>query len=90
MTITFQPQMLEDPHVRPGKESTNRILLKDMKRKYIDESWYIIDDGTSFYGVLGMNVEDTLQGDSDIEIVSGPYKEYPEERIEQLNENNYN
>ena len=56
-----------------------------MKRKYIAESWYIVFDGTSFYGVLGMDVEDTLQEDSDIEVVSGPYKEYPEERIEQLN-----
>lgn len=56
-----------------------------MKRKYIDESWYIVFDGTSFYGVLGMDVEDTLQEDSDIEVVSGPYKEYPEEKIEQLN-----
>ena len=56
-----------------------------MKRKYITESWYIVYDGTSFYGVLGMEVEDTLQEDSDIEVVSGPYKEYPEERIEQLN-----
>ena len=51
-----------------------------MKQKYIDESWYIVFDGTSFYGVLGMDIED-----SDIEIVSGPYKEYPEEKIEQLN-----
>ena len=56
-----------------------------MKRKYITESWYIVDDDTSYYGVLGMDVEDTLQEDSDIEVVSGPYKEYPEERIEQLN-----
>ena len=56
-----------------------------MKGKYIAESWYIVDDGTSFYGVLGMDVEDTLQEDSDIEVVSGPYKEYPEEKIEQLN-----
>ena len=56
-----------------------------MKGKYINESWYIVDDGTSYYGVLGMDVEDTLQEDSDIEVVSGPYKEYPEERIEQLN-----
>ena len=56
-----------------------------MKRKYITESWYIVYDGTSFYGVLGMEVEDTLQEDSDIEVVSGPYKEYPEEKIEQLN-----
>ena len=57
-----------------------------MKRKYIAESWYIVYDGTSFYGVLGMEVEDTLQEDSDIVVVSGPYKEYPEEKIEQLNE----
>ena len=59
-----------------------------MKRKYIDESWYIVFDGTSFYGVLGMDIEDARQEDSDIEVevVSGPYKEYPEEKIEQLNE----
>lgn len=58
-----------------------------MKRKYIDKSWYIVFDGTSFYGILGMDIEDTLKEDSDIEveIVSGPYKEYPEEKIEQLN-----
>ena len=60
-----------------------------MKRKYITESWYIVDDGTSFYGVLGMDVEDILQEDSDIEVVSGPYKEYPEEKIEQLNKEAY-
>ena len=58
-----------------------------MKGKYINESWYIVFDGTSYYGVLGMDVEDALE-DSDIEVVSGPYKEYPEERIEQLNEYN--
>ena len=60
-----------------------------MKRKYIAESWYIADDGTSYYGVLGMDVEDTLQEDLDIEVVSGPYKEYPEEKIEQLNKEAY-
>ena len=60
-----------------------------MKRKYINESWYIVDDGTSYYGVLGMDVEDTLQEDSDIEVVSGPYKEDPEEKIEQLNKEAY-
>ena len=60
-----------------------------MKRKYIAESWYIVDDGTSFYGVLGMDVEDTLQEDSDIEVVSSLYKEYPEEKIEQLNKEAY-
>ena len=60
-----------------------------MKRKYITEYWYIVDDGTSFYGVLGMDIEDTLNEDSDIEVVSGPYKEYPEEKIEQLNKEAY-
>ena len=60
-----------------------------MKRKYITESWYIVYDGTSFYGVLGMDIEDTLQEDSDIEVVSGLYKEYPEEKIEQLNKEAY-
>ena len=60
-----------------------------MKGKYITESWYIVYDGTSYYGVLGMDVEDTLQEDSDIEVVSGPYKEYPEEKIEQLNKEAY-
>ena len=56
-----------------------------MKRKYLNESWYIVFDCTSFYGVLGMDIEDTLKEDSDIEVVSGPYKEYPEEKNEQLN-----
>lgn len=56
-----------------------------MKGKYINESWYIVFDGTSFYGVLGMDIEDTIKEDLDIEVVSGPYKEYPEEKIEQLN-----
>ena len=56
-----------------------------MKRKYIDESWYIVFDGTSFYGILVLDIEDTHQEDSDIDVVSGPYKEYPEEKIEQLN-----
>ncbi len=57
-----------------------------MKRKYLNESWYIVDDGTSYYGVLGMDIEDTLNEDSDIEVVPGLYEEYPEEKIEQLNE----
>ena len=55
-----------------------------MKRKYLSQSWYIVFDGTSFYGVLGMEVEDALE-DSDIEVVSSPYKEYPEAKIEQFN-----
>ena len=58
-----------------------------MKRKYIAESWYIVFDGTSYYGVLGMELEDALASDEDLELVRrNPYREYPEEKIEQLNE----
>ena len=57
-----------------------------MKRKYVSQSWYIVFDGTSYYGVYGMDIEDTFDEDLDIEVISGPYKEYPEEDIELLNE----
>ena len=43
-----------------------------MKRKYVSQSWYIVFDGTSYYGVYGMDIY-TLEEDSDIEVVSGPY-----------------
>ena len=56
-----------------------------MKRKYVSQSWYIVFDGTSYYGVYGMGIY-ILEEDSDIELVSGPYKEYPEYDIELLNE----
>ena len=57
-----------------------------MKRKYVSQSWYIVFDGTSYCGVYGVDIEDTLKEDLDIEVVSGPYKEYPEDDIELLNE----
>ena len=58
-----------------------------MKGKDINESWYIVFDGTSYYGVLGMELEDALANDEDLELVRrNPYREYPEEKIEQLNE----
>lgn len=62
-----------------------------MKGKYINESWYIVFDGTSYYGVLGMELEDALASDEDLELVRrNPYRDYPEEKIEQLNEEVYN
>lgn len=61
-----------------------------MKGKYINESWYIVFDGTSYYGVLGMDLEDALASDEDLILVSRTtYRDYPEERIEQLNEEAY-
>lgn len=61
-----------------------------MKGKYINESWYIVFDGTSYYGVLGMELEDALASDEDLELARrNPYREYPEEKIEQLNKEVY-
>lgn len=57
-----------------------------MNKEYLQEWWYIVFDGTSYYGVLGMDLEDLLKEDSDIEVVKGPFKDYPEEKIEKLNE----
>ena len=58
-----------------------------MKGKYINESWYIVFDGTSYYGVLGMELEYALASDEDVELARrNAYREYPEEKIEQLNE----
>ena len=69
----------------------NQLTQIVMKGKYINESWYIVFDGTSYYGVLGMDLEDALASDEDLEIVRrNPYREYPEEKIEQLNEETYN
>ena len=69
----------------------NQLTQIVMKGKYINESWYIVFDGTSYYGVLGIDLEDALASDEDLELVRRtPYKEYPEEKIEQLNEEVYN
>lgn len=42
-------------------------------KRFIDELWYVIFDGTSHYGLLGCDVEDELSQDPDIEVVGGPY-----------------
>ena len=51
--------------------------------RHSKESWYMVFDGTSYYAVLGMDLEDL---DDDCELVSrNTYKQYPEEAIENLN-----
>lgn len=41
--------------------------------KYIDHAWYAVFDGTSYYALLGMDIEDAQKEDSDIEVISGPH-----------------
>lgn len=55
-------------------------------KKYISDSVYIVFDGTSYYGIYGCDVEDLLQEDEDVEIVAGPYTDWPDEKIERLND----
>lgn len=57
-----------------------------MKRKYINEAVYIVFDGTSHYGLFGCDVEDAMLDDEDIKVVAGPYKEWPDAEIEQMND----
>lgn len=57
-----------------------------MKSNYINDAVYIVFDGTSYYGLYGCDIEDAILQDEDIEISEGPYKEWPEKRIEKLND----
>lgn len=51
------------------------------------ESWYIVFDGTSHFGVMGMDIEDVYdENDGEIEIIGSPSAEYPEDKIERLND----
>ncbi len=54
-------------------------------REFIKDAVYIVFDGTSHYGLFGGDIKDAQAEDPDIEIVGGPYKQWPEKIIEQLN-----
>lgn len=55
---------------------------------YADDSVYIMCDGTSHYGVYGFDVDDDID-ENDSEVVEGPFDEWPEERIDELNNQMY-
>lgn len=56
-------------------------------KRVFPQSWYIIFDGTSYYGVMGVDIEDVFNdNEGDIEIIGNPSSEYPEYEIERLNE----
>lgn len=52
-------------------------------REFINNAVYIVFDGTSYYGLFGCDIREAQ--DPDIEIISGPYRQWPDEKIEQLN-----
>lgn len=58
--------------------------------KYINQAWYAVFDGTSYYALLGMDIEDAQREDSDIEVASGPHSsEQVDQIVEQLNDEAY-
>lgn len=54
-------------------------------REFINNAVYIVFDGTSYYGLFGRDIREAQAEDLDIEIISGPYRQWPDEKIEQLN-----
>ena len=39
----------------------------------------------AYYGLFGCDIREAQVEDPDIEIISGPYRQWPDEKIEQLN-----
>ena len=54
-------------------------------REFINNAVYIVFDGTSYYGLFGCDIREAQVEAPDIEIISGPYRQWPDEKIEQLN-----
>ena len=54
-------------------------------RQFINNAVYIVFDGTSYYGLFGCDIRELQVEYPDIEIISGPYRQWPDEKIEQLN-----
>ena len=61
------------------KESVKRVLREG---KYNPNAAYIVFDGTSYYAVPGMDVEDEI-ANNDVEVVRGPFPEY-NDRVEDI------
>lgn len=59
--------------------------LAILPREFINNAVYIVFDGMSYYGLFGCDIREAQVEDPDIEIISGPYRQWPDEKIEQLN-----
>lgn len=58
-----------------------------LRENYDPDATYIVFDGTSYYAVYGMDIEDEI-ADNDVEVVEGPFDEWDDEveyRVEDLN-----
>ena len=54
-------------------------------REFINNADYKVFDATSYNRLLGCDIREAQEEDPDIEIISGPYRQWPDEKIEQLN-----
>lgn len=46
---------------------------------------YIMFDGTSYFGMYGCDIHEEMREDPDLEIHSGPYNKWPDNKIQELN-----
>lgn len=56
-------------------------------KKYNPNLIYIVFDGTSYYGLYGCDIQDEIANApyNATEVVEGPFNEWPDDRIEKLN-----
>lgn len=58
--------------------------------KFIDTAWYVVFDGTSYYGLLGVDVEAEQDEDPDLSVEKGPLsEEQAQDWIDRLNDEAY-
>ena len=65
----------------------NKFRKRPLRESYEPEATYIVFDGTSYYAVYGMDIEDEI-ADNDVEVVEGPFDDWDDEvdeKIEELN-----
>lgn len=66
------------------REIINKRIMAT--REFVSSAVYVVFDGTSYYGLFGCDIREAQAEDPDIEIISGPYRQWPDEEIEQLND----
>ena len=79
----YEGNRMFENRFRGKKKAVKRAL----KESYEPEATYIVFDGTTYYGIYGMDIEDEI-ADNDVEVVEGPFDDWDDEvdeKIEELN-----
>ncbi len=81
--------------IRLKESELKRIIAESVKRvlreSYDPNATYIVFDGTSYYPVYGVDIEEEI-ATNDVEVVEGPFEKWDDEveyRVEDLNNEAY-